>query len=107
VLLVAIGIVSTGAIYYWLVGSITPPETTPTMTNIQVHKFNSTMLKITNTGVSDTGELAEMSTTGGDCTFAAPVVLEQGVTYSCTLAAPVTGETRVWAEGVNTAVVYL
>ncbi|MCK4326952.1 MAG: hypothetical protein KAW41_00570 [Candidatus Diapherotrites archaeon] len=107
VLILAIALLSTLAIYYWVVGQATSPAMTESSTDIQVHNYNSTLLKITNIGVVNTTSLSAMSTSAGDCTFSGPTVLMPGVTYPCSLAAPASGEIRVWAIGVNSATIYL
>jgi len=107
ILLIAIAIASTTLLYYWVVGQGTAPNTSQAKVSIQTDVYNSTVLKITNIGVTNTSSLTAMGTTAGNCTFPAATVLMPGVTYACTLAAPVTGEVRIWADGVNTATVHL
>ena len=107
VMILAISLLATLVIYYWVIGQATSPSEPYSNTDIQVHKYNSTMLKVTNIGVVNTTSLANMETSAGDCTFSASTVLMPGVTYNCTLGAAGSGETSVWAAGINPASVYL
>ena len=107
VMLIALVIISSVVIYYWLIGTVNAPSVTPVKTDIQVHKYNSSMLKITNIGVTNTSSLSLMNTTAGDCSFTPATILMPGVTNNCSLAAPASGEVRVWAEGVNPSSIYL
>lgn len=107
ILLIALMAISTTLLYYWVVGQGTAPAVSQAKATIQVDKYNSTVLRITNIGVTNTSSLSALGTTAGDCTFPAAIVLRPGVTYSCTLPAAASGEVRVWADGVNTATVYL
>ncbi len=107
VLLVAITIISTGALYFWAGGLAVTPAVTETQTSIQVHVYNSTVLKITNIGVTNTTLLALMETSAGDCDFDPATILLPGVTYNCTLATASSGDISVWADGVTTSSVYI
>ena len=107
ILLIAIVTASTVLLYYWVVGQGTAPTTSQAKVSVQLDAYNSTVLKITNIDVTNTSSLTAMGTTAGDCTFPTATVLMPGVTYNCSLAAPTSGEVRVWADGVNTATVYV
>lgn len=107
VLLIAIVMISMGALYFWVVGSGSAPAVSQVDTTVQVHKYNTTMLKVTNIGVVNTSAYDSLNTTEGDCDFASSTVLIPGVMYNCSLAAPASGEVRVWADGVNPTSVYL
>ncbi|MFC2175080.1 hypothetical protein ACFLQ2_04435 [archaeon] len=108
IMLVAIGLLATLAIYYWLIGETAAAPSLPhSNVDIQVHAYNSSRLRITNIGAVNTTEFSAMETTAGDCTFDSATVLIPGVTHSCSLAAATTGEVRVWASGVNSASIYL
>ena len=108
VLVLAIALMATLALYYWVLGSTGEPASEVySNSDIQVHAYNSTRLLITNIGVVNTTRLVRMSTSHGNCVFDAPAVLIPGVTYACSLATPASGEVRVWASGVNAATIYL
>ena len=107
VLVIAIAIVGSAALYYWVAGVGGAPTLAQPKTDIQVFAYNSTVLRVTNIGVTNTSELPSMNTTAGDCEFASATVLMPGVTYSCTLAAPASGTIQVWAPGVNAASAFI
>ena len=107
ILLVAIAVVSTLLLYFWVAGEGYAPAVAAAKATIQVYPYNSTVLKVANIGVTNTTALNSLSTTAGDCTFPAATVLVPGVTYNCTLPSPASGELRIWADGVKATSVYL
>ncbi len=107
VLIIVISVISSTGLYYWLAGASMPNDLTPTNTDVQIHKVNSTTLRVTNLGVTNSTSLDGLETSAGQCAFASSTVLAPGVSYSCSFSSAPSGQIQVWANGVKTVAVHM
>jgi hypothetical protein len=102
VLVLAISMMASLALYYFVIGAPRQPGLSTTFTVVQASLVNTTTLRIINIGTTNTTTLAGMNTTLGNCLFVSARVLQPGISEFCYLPVASASTFRVWATGVNT-----